>query len=135
MVKMVPKYQKYLRVSRGPRRDSTKLYRVSKKYSTMFWNLEGRIFMARVASHTTTLMRKIARKSISMELETGNSIPPGRGRENRWGAAWSSPWPPLSSAAWAVPPSIPDTIATANHRNWKNLLIVSLAIACVHSVK
>lgn len=33
MVKMVPKYQKYLRVRRGPRRDFTKLYRVSKKYS------------------------------------------------------------------------------------------------------
>lgn len=30
MVKMVPKYQKYLRVRRGPRRDFTKLYRVSK---------------------------------------------------------------------------------------------------------
>ena len=126
MVKMVPKYQKYLRVSRGPSRDSTKLYRVSKKYSTAFWNRDGRMRMERVANHTTTPISRTARKSISMELDTGSSMPPGSGMENKWGAACSSPCSAPSSAAHALPPIMPGTANAANHRNWKNLLIVYL---------
>lgn len=126
MVKIVPKYQKYLRVRRGPRRDWTKLYRVSKKYSTAFCKREGRMRMERVADHTTTPIKRTARKSISIELDTGSSMPPGRGMENKWGAACSNPCSAPSSAAQALPPITPDTVNAANHRNWKNLLIVCL---------
>ena len=127
MVKIVPKYQKYLRVRRGPRRDFTKLYKVSKKYSTAFCKREGRMRMERVADHTTTPIRRTARNSISIELDTGSSMPPGSGMENKWGAACSNPCSAPASAAQALPPITPNMVNAANHRNWKNLLIVFLS--------
>lgn len=46
--------------------------------------------------------------------------------ENKWGAACSNPCSAPSSAAQALPPITLDTVNAANHRNWKNLLIVCL---------